>query len=260
MTLCDTFRNQAFWSWDSLRRARSASTQLGEESLTDFNLLEIRTRHPNEVITKTFTKPKEAGTGADWEWWFTGSSRRWLGFRIQAKVLDLRSDKFEHLHYKPSPGQLSSGQYQADLLCQRAQSALPKRIPLYCLYAQWRHQNPGPPWTCGSFPFAEESFGCSLVDAYEIARLRPRKGLGDLVPLMTPWHCLVCCEAYSRGDLPERALVFLRERMAGGIERAGVELATEPPSYVQAILRNELTEPPDPDLRTITVFHERAKG
>lgn len=226
--------------------------QLGEESLTDFNLLKIRTRHQNEVFTKTFTKPEEAGTGADWEWWFTGSSRKWLGFRIQAKTLDLRSDRFEHLHYVSS-----SGQYQADLLCQRAKSALPKRIPLYCLYAQWHHQNQGPRWTCGSFPFAEKSFGCSLVDAYEIAMLRPRKDLIDLLPFMTPWHCLVCCEAYFSGDLPERALSFLREQMAQGIERAEAQLAAEAPSYVQAMLRNELTEPPDPDLRTITVFRER---
>jgi hypothetical protein len=45
--------------------------------------------------------------------------------------------------------------------------------------------------------------------------------------------------------------------MAQGIERAEAELAAEAPSYVQAMLRNELIEPPDPDLRTITVFHER---
>lgn len=227
--------------------------QLGEESLTDFNLLEIRTRHPKEVVTKTFTKPQEAGTGADWEWWFTGSSNRWLGFRIQAKVLDFRSDKFEHLHY-----QLSSGQYQADLLCQTAKSAPHKRIPLFCLYSQWRHKNPGPIGSCGFFPFAEESLGCSLADAYKIASLRPQKSLDDCLPLMTPWHCIVCCEAYPNADLPERALVFWRERMARGDERADVELAAEPPSYVQAMLRNELlTEPPDADLRTITVFNER---
>lgn len=252
MTLCETFRNQAFWTWDSLRRARSAEMRLGEESLTDFNLLEICTRHPNEVVTKVFTKPEEAGTGADWEWWFTGSSNKWLGFRIQAKVLDFRSDKFEHLHYK-----LSSGQYQADRLCQTAKSAPHKRIPLFCLYGQWPYKRPGPIWSCGSFPFTEESFGCSLVDAHGIAGLRPKKSVNDCLPLMTPWHCLVCCGAYSNGDLPQRALHFWRERMVRGSEGADVDLATEPPTYVRAMLTNELTDRPDADLRTITVFHER---
>ena len=67
----------------------------------------------------------------------------------------------------------------------------------------------------------------------------------------------MCCEGYSNADLPERALVFWRERMARGVEPAEVELAAEPPSYVRAMLSNELIEPPDADLRTITVFHER---
>lgn len=228
--------------------------QLGEESLTDFNLLEICTRHPNEVVTKTFTKRQEAATGADWEWWFTGNSKKWLGFRIQAKVLDWQSDRFEHLHYK-----LASDDYQADLLCKRARSntETPKRIPLYCLYSQWRYKNPAHIWLCGSFPLTLESFGCSLVDARKIVKLRPKRNLDELLPVMTPWHCIVCCEGYSTADLPVRALAFWRERMAEVGEGDSVELANEPPDYVRAMQRKELTEPPDANLRTITVFDER---
>lgn len=253
MTLCDTFRHQAFWTWDSLSKARSASTLLGEESLTDFNLLEIRTRHPREVATITFTKPKEAETGADWEWWFTGRSRKWLGFRIQAKVLDLRSDKFEHLHYKTP-----SRRYQTDLLCERAKQHLPRKIPLYCLYVHWLQMSSIPPWRCPTFPFAQELFGCSLVDAQHVIRLQPNKTkLQELFPFMIPWHCLVCCEGYGSGDLPERALNFWRERVAGEALPPEVELVSEPPRYVRQVLSNELSEAPDGDLRTITVFNER---
>jgi hypothetical protein len=67
LTLCHTFRRQAIWTWDSLRQAKQVSCQIGEESLTDFNLLRIRLRHPNEVFTQSFTKPAESRTGADWE-------------------------------------------------------------------------------------------------------------------------------------------------------------------------------------------------
>lgn len=67
MTLCETFRRQAFWTWEQLARARALRVHLGEESLTDFNLLEIRSRHSDEVVTKTFTKAQEGILGADWE-------------------------------------------------------------------------------------------------------------------------------------------------------------------------------------------------
>jgi hypothetical protein len=91
-TLCETFRRQAFWTWDQLGRAQQFNAHLGEESLTDFNLLEIRSRHGREVITKTFSKREESVIGSDWEWWFTGRSRQWLGFRLQAKTIDFRTE------------------------------------------------------------------------------------------------------------------------------------------------------------------------
>lgn len=251
MSLCDTFRRQAFWTWDSLGRARSVNATLGEESLTDFNLLEIRTRHVHEVFTKTFTKRDEAKTGADWEWWFTGRSRKWLGFRIQAKVLDLKSDQFEHLHY------MSSGKYQSDLLCQRATNHSVPTIPLYCVYVQWAPNGPGPSWRCPSFSLAPELFGCSLVDAHQIGKLRPNKRkLQDLFPHMIPWHCLVCCKGYGSGDLPERAFLFWREQWTGESTRASIELVEEPPPYVLRVRRSEAVEVPDKYLRAVTVFDE----
>jgi hypothetical protein len=73
--------------------------------------LELKIKHPREIITTTFTKPKEAVTGADWEWRLTGPSDDWLGFRVQAKVIELQSSRYEHLHYK-NP---KKPDFQADL-------------------------------------------------------------------------------------------------------------------------------------------------
>src|SRR5690349_12453538 len=116
MTLCDTFKKQSSTTWNLLLKARRVKSQLLEETLTDVNLLEFKIKHPREIITKTFTKPKEAVTGADWEWWLTGPSGDWLGFRLQAKVIELQSSLYEHLHYK-NP---KKPDFQADLLIRSA--------------------------------------------------------------------------------------------------------------------------------------------
>lgn len=261
MTLCETFRQRAFWTWKQLGRASRADVHLGEESLTDFNLLEIRTNHSQQVKTKTFTKPVEGLVGADWEWWFTGPSNRFIGFRIQAKVIDRRSLRFEELHYKTN-----GGAFQFDLLCNHAVQAQPPLIPLYCLYTHWSDPMSDLPWRCGSFKGAPESYGCSLVDAFFIRQDHSpsSRDLSHLLPHMMPWHCLVCCRGHSDGDLPERALSLwqawqesIRSQSGSTLaESRRFELTSEPPTYVLKLLRNELSEPPDPFLRTITVFRE----
>lgn len=258
LPLCETFRRQAFWTWDQLSKARSVNTRLGEESLTDFNLLEIKLRHGQEVITRTFTKREESTVGADWEWWLTGANNQWIGFRLQAKTLDFHSGRYEHLHYITN-----SGQYQCDLLCDRARRTHPRCIPLYCLYSHWEIMAPIQ-WRCGSFLATPESYGCSLVDAFYIQAVKDQarsNELRNLLPKMVPWHCLVCCEGYTDGDLPHRALALWRAQIRVDLPATAsiapqFDLVSEPPIHVQKLLRNELLEPPDPDLRTLTVFKE----
>ena len=260
VNLCETFRERAFWTWAQLRTAHALQVHLGEESFTDFNLLEIRSRHGREVVTKTFSKPMESLLGADWEWWFTGPSSRWLGFRLQAKTIDHRHNTFEHLHYVTK-----AGVAQSDLLCDRATKAKPRCIPLYCLYVHWTPAHSRPPWRCVSYSATPESYGCSLVDAFLVRSSRTEpdsRSLDYLMPHLTPWHCLVCCEGYGAGDLPTRALNFYKNQIATSGEAAqfGFEIIQEPPRYVRLLLQNQLSEPPDPFLRTVTVFREAAEA
>ena len=63
-TLCDTFRSRALWTWDTLARGRSVDCQIGEETLTDLNILELKTRHSSEIYNRTFTKPEEGLNGS----------------------------------------------------------------------------------------------------------------------------------------------------------------------------------------------------
>jgi len=254
--LCETFRRQAFWTWDQLGRARRINAHLGEESLTDFNLLEIRSRHSQEVITKTFTKAEEGVIGADWEWWLTGRSLQWVGFRLQAKVINHVSERFEHLHYTTQ-----AGRHQSEMLCERSRTN--GCIPLYCLYTHWSPASLRTPWRCGSYAATPESYGCSLVDGFYVDRVRAdpnSRRLDSLIEHMTPWHCLVCCAAAGGEDLASRALNFWRAGIfdadAPGVSGISFAPLPEPPFYIRQLLQNELVEPPDPFVRTVTVLRE----
>lgn len=279
MKLCDTFREQAEQIWVMLYGAATVAFQPLEETLTDINLLTLKLKHPYEVFTQTVPKKQEAINGADWEWWLTGPSGKWLGFRLQAKIIQLRTSAFEHLHYKGN----KSPRYQSDLLIQSALNNQPRAIPLYCLYSFWSESAISSSWPCGSFPEDVRSFGCSLASAFQVRSLRLRKRARDiqsLLPIMKPWHCLVCCSAFGGNDLPNRAWSYwtnqiLRDEEMMFREAPGdfgddglqeltnlfgsyreIRPADRPPDYVTRLLENQEFEVPDPELRYITVFRE----
>lgn len=105
MDLYEIAVKSSAWAWDRLREARVHNFQIGEESLTDFIILNMKKWGARKIAIKTFTRHQESVNGSDWEWWFTGPSGAWLGMRVQAKVLNLASAKYEHLHYKNKQGQ-----------------------------------------------------------------------------------------------------------------------------------------------------------
>lgn len=279
MALCETFKRRSLSTWNLLSKGRKINSQLLEETLTDVNLLEFKLKHPREVITKTFTKPKEGTTGADWEWWFTGSSGDWLGFRIQAKIIELQSSTYDHLHYK-NP---KSTFYQSDLLIQSALSNHPRLIPIYCLYSNWDGRKYRTSWPCNSFKQNVKNYGCSLISAFTVRLFRSKSKANDLqslLPYMKPWHCLVCCQGYGEGDLPNRAWSYWNSQINSADRRlfrgGDVDLPEDaleglsnfiglyneirpirnPPSYIIRMLEGQPIEPPDEGLRHITIFRE----
>lgn len=100
---------------------------LGEEPITDFFVLALKKAAKGNYYINSFTRPKEKITGADWELWFTGASRKWTGLRVQAKVISLDGTRYSQLHYKQR-----DGIYQIDRLIADAKKH--RAVPLYCLY------------------------------------------------------------------------------------------------------------------------------
>jgi hypothetical protein len=148
------------WTWDRLREARKHSCQVGEESITDFVVLNIKKWGKGKIIVDTFTRHQEAVNGSDWEWWFTGSSRKWLGMRVQAKVLKLNSEKFEHLHHSNKNGK------QVELLIQDANNN--GLVPLYCMYTNWRPGDYRASWKCNTYKPSVRHYGTAILNPDEV--------------------------------------------------------------------------------------------
>ena len=96
-TLCGSFSRLAIKTWFDLANSSSFGNdlRLGEESITDFLLLDIACAHSQEMRVHKYTKKEESRSGADWLWCF-GHDNRWFLIRVQAKKL-YRSLEYESL-------------------------------------------------------------------------------------------------------------------------------------------------------------------
>lgn len=158
--------NLAQKTWAIINDSRNVQFQLKEETFTDLNMLALKKHHPNEVSIKVFTKNMEGEVGADWEWWFHLNRTNWIGYRVQAKIINIHSNEFEHLHYK------SKGTYQCDKLIANALKATQKTIPLYCFYLH--SETPFTPGrkNCICYKHISELYGCSLTSAFSVKTLK----------------------------------------------------------------------------------------
>lgn len=258
MSLCNTFKRLAFDTWDKIKESRDVGFQLKEETFTDINMLSIKKKHQSEVITKVFTKHEEGLNGADWEWWFRYANQ-WIGFRVQAKILNIHTDEFEHLHYQSPPNN-----FQCDKLIKTALTNTP-RIPLYCLYLQTNDQNRLCHWPYYPFQDICEMWGCSLISAFDVRKLRSnqQKSLHDIEKFLIPWHCLVCCCGYKGDNIIERMHNYIRANFQINIESAQDLQVTipksfiteRPPQYVLNLIDNlNNIENIDEDLRGIFIY------
>ncbi|MBH8566965.1 hypothetical protein I8748_33285 [Nostoc sp. CENA67] len=274
-TLCDTFKKRSSSTWNMLAKGRSVDCQIGEQTLTDINILQLKISHSSEIYNHTFSTNDEGLYGADWEWWFTDYRRKkWLGFLVQAKVIDFDTNSFKHLHYRKN----SSSLYQCELLIKHALESQTRLIPLYCFYSNWY---------ANYYP-EDESYGCSILSAFAVRYLQSKKSkpknLKFLLKYMTPWDKLVCCDGNQLADLPSRVLNNwknlirpIEEEIVGEIDETNsdilnyelpyyrsiynnIQLLDKPPEYVQLLLDNELVDQPNLNPRTLTVFQERDRA
>jgi len=255
--LCNATQKQAKWIWASLRTARSHESKIGEESITDFLVLQLKKESKGNYYVASFTRPKEKVTGADWELWFTGPSGKWLGLRVQAKVISIDGKRYSQLHYKSR-----DGTYQIDQLVTDASKH--RALPLYCLYSYWKSSDVGKiVWPCGTFKKNSRLFGASWMSVANVRALKTPEedSLRRVAKSLHPFHCLFCCHRHGSGDLPTRANAFLSER-GYAIDQSPL-LRDEPPYYVSQVIypkssSADLVDVHDPNLYRVTVVREDA--
>jgi hypothetical protein len=176
-------------TWERLTDAHALNISLGEESITDLNLLEMRRAGLPEVTAIKVPKHREAQTGIDWDWWIGSDECGWLRYVVQAKKLDLWSRRYSKLRYKVSDGHSPSLQF--DRLAQFAGAT--GAVPIYCLY------NGGVPMPSPHIRYSAtdvRQYGCTVAGLATIEPVHAayhRKHFDDLHQPngAFPWQCLV---------------------------------------------------------------------
>lgn len=223
--LCQTIKKQSISTWKTLLEADALACKVGEESITDFLILELaKGAALGGYSVKAFTKPQESLNGADWELWLTGPSKTWIGYRIQAKVFDIATLSYKYLHHGSA-----GGLTQAQKLI--AGAATVSAVPLYVLYSAWHSTSGAPTWNCGTYSQDNRLWGLAAVSAAQVSAIAPTKTLTAISAHMRPFHCLFCCGGYGGHDLPTRSHRFARARFS-----PDANLRQSPPPHVQGLL------------------------
>lgn len=223
-SLGEGIRARAAATWRLLGEARASGTSFREDSLTDLNLHYLVRKHASEITIRRFNQREERFTGADWEWWFAGPRGTWIGMRVQAKILDLETGRFEHLFYK------RNGALQVDTLIRAALSSSTPTIPAYVFYGHWPARTARIPWPCTTFRRSSPHFGCSVASAVAVRRLHGAthgNALGAVMRHALPWHCIFCCppRATSHVDPVERVHAHLSDLMGlDFVPRTGIRM------------------------------------
>lgn len=256
LTLCSSFINQSIKTWDWLKSSNLTRIKISEESITDFNLLELTLNNPHEIVTDQISRNRESRIGADWEWWLTSNSD-WLGLRVQAKKLDSATLTYPELDHQNRYG------LQVQQLIYHAINNNPPLIPIYVFYNYWDMTLFNPVWKCPSYPKRIEMLGCSFSHAEQIRRiiLNRSKNLLDVDKSMYPWSCLVCCRGFSNKDanLPERAFNFIHKAFKLPDLKSQNYIIKDAPWYVYKILEKQSLTDKEWEklgLRRITVIQE----
>nr|SPS05122.1 protein of unknown function [Candidatus Nitrotoga fabula] len=201
LQLCHSLCNQAEWTARTLSKAYRLKMAYNEETITENVLLALADRHfGSDLVIRAYTKPEEGTgtsatgnlpTGADWSFWFADGNNRGIELRIQAKRL-FDTGKYESLNGNGTQ-------------IQKLHNNKGNAIPLYVFYnnsdfynypnfrknlnlylkkkslVNWRYPLP--------FPFSD-LWGCTYAPLTSI----PKKNKPTYfdIPVMLPWHTLVC--------------------------------------------------------------------
>ena len=185
--------------WERLRTLKflppARSVRFGEETITDLLMLDLNRSGVRRARFVQTPKHREAKKGTDFECWLGSDAAGWIRLAIQAKKLDVKSDRYNSLNHKvkASRGKKKS---QLDILDNYANSN--GAVPLYCLYNYSDVVDPCKHWHCCQRPFRIEELGCTLTPPSVIKRSIRQWGKRNFdfiheFQCTLPWRCLASC-------------------------------------------------------------------
>ena len=192
------FANQSRDIWDRLGYVRDSQNsrgvlgpvRFGEETITDLLMMDLYVHGSRLAHFQQTSKPDEAMWGTDFELWLGSQTKGWFRFAIQAKKLDLRTDRYSSLTQTNANGP------QIDLL--KEYSRLNRAAPLYCLYNHTDAANDIDHWHCCTLPPDLKELGCSITPLANIGTAIDEWGGKNFYSVhehksTLPWKCLVSC-------------------------------------------------------------------
>lgn len=194
------FEGQSRHTWQRLGYVRESyesrgvlgPVRFGEETITDLMMMDLYTLGSTVALFEQTTKRKESRSGTDFELWLGSERLGWLRLAIQAKKLDMRTERFSSLTQSNSHGE------QIDLLEDYAK--FNGAAALYCLYGYdddaeaKEHEY----WHCCSrYPDVKE-LGCAVTPSSVIRDAINTPGTKNFKSIHSnkntlPWRCLVSC-------------------------------------------------------------------
>ena len=190
--------NQSTGLWERLGYVRESiesrgvlgPVRFGEETITDLLMMDLYIQGSTVALFKQTSKPDEAMWGTDFELWLGSDRLGWFRFAIQAKKLDLRTDRYASLTQSNINGK------QIDLLERYAERN--RAAPLYCLYNHTDEGDVDDHWHCCTPPADLKELGCSVTPLANIGTAIDEWGGKNFHSIHSnentlPWKCLVSC-------------------------------------------------------------------
>ncbi|MEF0940854.1 DUF6615 family protein [Rhizobium sp. BR 362] len=196
LNLCQTFLELGDAISRNLELAYGSHISYGEETITEGSLLQIWNRHSAIIDIQTFSKPREAMNGADWEWHLIGRKYT-LKMRVQAKRLAKNGLQIKRLYSQKAK---TAPHPQIDMLI--ADATLQGLLPVYCFYSAEAARST---WTTATMPPRYQA-GCLAGRASDI-KVRGSKYLYSIEQVCVPWHFLVCPKLDQRSPFPSIAFL-----------------------------------------------------
>ena len=196
--LRDLFSHQSIDLWERLGYVRESfesrgilgPVRFGEETITDLLMMELYIQGATLAFFKQTSKPDESISGTDFELWLGSERLGWFRFAIQAKKLNLRTDRYASLTQSNANG------LQIDLLEKYAQRK--RAAPLYCLYNHTDSANALHHWHCCTGPVNLKELGCTVTPSSNIHKAIDQWNGKNFTRIHSrentlPWKCLVSC-------------------------------------------------------------------